>query len=70
MNGKLAFVTPRFGPGVVGGSEALSREIALGLAGRGWEVEVLTTCAVDHYTWENALVPGASEEDGVTVRRF
>ncbi|MBO0747533.1 MAG: glycosyltransferase family 4 protein [Acidimicrobiaceae bacterium] len=70
MSGTLAFVSPRFGPGVVGGSEAVSREIALGLAGRGWDIEVLTTCAVDHYTWENELAPGVSEEEGVTVRRF
>jgi glycosyltransferase involved in cell wall biosynthesis len=55
---------------VVGGSEAVSREAALGLADRGWEVEVLTTCAVDHYTWENVLPAGPAEEDGVVVRRF
>jgi glycosyltransferase involved in cell wall biosynthesis len=66
----IAFVTPRFGPGVVGGSEALSREIALGLAARGYEVEIVTTCAVDHYTWDNELEPGTTEEEGVTVHRF
>ena len=68
--GRIAFVTPRYGPGVVGGSEALSREIAIGLVGRGWDVEVLTTCAVDHYTWSNELPPGVSEGDGLVVRRF
>lgn len=66
----MAFVPPRYGLGAVGGSEAVSREMALGLARRGWDVEVLTTCAVDHYTWENALEPGVSEEEGVVVRRF
>jgi glycosyltransferase involved in cell wall biosynthesis len=66
----IAFVAPRFGPGVVGGSEALSREIALGLAARGYEVEIVTTCAVDHYTWENELEPGTTEEEGVVVHRF
>jgi glycosyltransferase involved in cell wall biosynthesis len=55
---------------VVGGSEAVSAEVAAGLASRGWEVEVLTTCAVDHYTWENSLPEGPSEEDGLLVRRF
>lgn len=70
MPGRIAFVPPRYGAGVVGGSEALSREIATGLAGRGWDVEVLTTCAVDHYTWLNALPPGLTQEDGLTVRRF
>ena len=68
--GRLAVVPPRFGPGVVGGSEAVSQEIAVGLASRGWDVEVLTTCATDHYTWDNALPAGASWERGVVVRRF
>ena len=68
--GRIAFVPPRYGSGVVGGSEALSREIAIGLSARGWDVEVLTTCAVDHYTWSNELPPGATEEDGLLVRRF
>lgn len=72
MNGKgrLAFVSPRFGPEVVGGAEVVMREIALGLAGRGWEVDVLTTTAVDHFTWASVLTPGESVEEGVTVRRF
>ena len=39
--GRLAFITPRFGDEVVGGSEAVMREAAAGLAGRGWEVDVL-----------------------------
>ncbi len=67
---KLAFVPPRFGPGVLGGSEAVSREAALGLAARGHDVEVITTCAVDHYSWANELPEGTSEENGVLVRRF
>jgi len=67
---RIAFVPPRYGDEVVGGSEALMREAAHGLAGRGWEVEVLTTCARDHYTWANDYPPGEFEVDGVTVRRF
>lgn len=69
-NRRIAFVTPRFGAEVVGGSEAVSREAARGLAGRGWDVEVFTTCAVDHYTWENTLPAGPSSQDGLQVRRF
>ncbi|MCU1491175.1 MAG: glycosyltransferase family 1 protein [Acidimicrobiaceae bacterium] len=45
-------------------------EAARGLALRGHDVEVLTTCATDHYFWTNELPPGESEEDGVTIRRF
>jgi glycosyltransferase involved in cell wall biosynthesis len=67
---RVAFVTPRYGDGVVGGSEAVVREAAHGLAERGYEVDVLTTCALDHYTWENELPPGTTIDGRVTVRRF
>jgi hypothetical protein len=43
MPGRLAFVPPRYGTEIVGGSEAVMREAAHGLARRGWDVEVLTT---------------------------
>ena len=46
------------------------REAAHGLSDRGWDVEVLTTPARDHYTWADAYPLGATEVDGVTVRRF
>jgi glycosyltransferase involved in cell wall biosynthesis len=70
MGKRIAFVPPRFGAQVVGGSEAVSREACMGLAARGWDVEVLTTCAIDHFTWRNELAPGTFSEDGVVVRRF
>ena len=68
--GRLAFVPPRYGNEIVGGSEAVMREAAHGLARRGWEVEVLTTCARDHYTWENAYPAGTTTDDDVVVHRF
>jgi glycosyltransferase involved in cell wall biosynthesis len=55
---------------VVGGSELVMAEAARGLAARGYRTEILTSCAVDHYTWANALPAGVSEDRGVTVRRF
>lgn len=61
---------PRYGDEVVGGSEAVMREAAEGLAGRGWDVEILTTCARDHYTWANAYPEGVTRRGDVTVRRF
>jgi len=67
---RIAFVTPRYGVGVVGGSEAVVREAAHGLAERGYDVDVLTTCARDHFTWANELEAGTSVDRGVTVRRF
>ena len=70
MPGRVAFVPLRYGPQIVGGSEALTREIAIGLSGRSWEVEVLTTRVVNHLTWDNELPEGVSIEDGLTLRRF
>lgn len=46
------------------------REAAHGLAARGWEVDILTTCARSHYTWQNAYAPGSFSDGGVTVHRF
>ena len=57
VTGRLAFVPPRYGTEIVGGSEAVMREAAHGLADRGWDVEMLTTCARDHYTWRNEYSP-------------
>jgi len=68
--GRVAFVSPRYGRDFVGGAEALVREAALGLAGRGWDVEVVTTCVRNHYTWRNELPPGIEHEEMVTIRRF
>ncbi len=68
--GTIAFVPPRFGTDVVGGSEAVTREAAVGLAARGWDVEVLTTRARDHYTWADAYPAGRHDVDGVRVHRF
>jgi len=45
-------------------------EIARGLAGRGWDVDVLTTTARDHFSWAAEFPAGVTREDGVTVHRF
>ena len=70
MPGRVAFVPLRYGSQIVGGSEALTREIALGLASRSWEVEVLTTRVVDHASMADELAEGTTVEDGLTIRRF
>jgi glycosyltransferase involved in cell wall biosynthesis len=67
---RLAFVVPRFAPGVLGGAEHHVRELAGRLLRRGHDVTVLTTCAVDHYTWKNALPPGPDAVEGISVRRY
>jgi len=66
---RVGFIIQRYGPEVLGGAEAICRAIARHLSAH-WTIEVLTTCAVDHMTWANALPTGTSDVDGVTVRRF
>lgn len=63
-------MVPRYGEGVVGGAETLARLLAEQLAARGRAVDVLTTCATDHFTWANVLPEGQAWENGVRVRRF
>jgi glycosyltransferase involved in cell wall biosynthesis len=68
---KVSFVTPRYGTEVVGGAELGARMLAERLAQLdGWDVEALTTCAIDTSTWENAYEPGESQVNGVRVHRF
>jgi glycosyltransferase involved in cell wall biosynthesis len=68
---KVAFVTPRYGPEVMGGAETGARQLAEHLVSElGWEAEAFTTCALDHVTWEDVLPAGVSDLNGVTVRRF
>lgn len=67
---RIAVCPARFGPEVVGGAERVLREISCQLAARGWAVDVLTTCATDHFRWDNVLPPGTSHEFGLPVRRF
>ena len=69
-SGRIAVVPARYGEGVVGGAETVLREIAHGLAARAWDVDVLTTCARDHFTWVNELPAGVERDGAVTVRRF
>lgn len=68
----IAFVPPRFGAGVIGGAEAVLAEAAAGLAARGHNVEILTTCAKDHFTWANEFPEGVflaadAEADGSVI---
>ena len=54
----------------MGGAELVVAELSRGLADRGWEVEVLTTCASDHFTWANEYPAGTEDLGGITLRRF
>lgn len=67
---RVAVVVPRYGADVLGGAESQARGFAEAAAKKGWHVEVWTTCARSHYTWENFYPEGSSDINGVKVRRF
>lgn len=67
---KLAYIVPRYGLEIVGGAENLARSHAEELAGRGVDVTVLTTQALDHHTWQNYYPAGRENLNGVEVIRF
>ena len=67
---KIAIIVPRYGLESLGGAESLARGFAEEAANRGWKIEVLTTCSLSPYEWENVLPPGTEELNGVIVRRF
>lgn len=68
--GRIAFAPARYGPQIAGGAEIVMARMAHGLADRGWEVDVLTTTAVDHFSFAPELPGGVTRDGGVTVRRF
>ncbi len=67
---RIDFVTPRYGPQVVGGAESAARQLAEHLRlSTDWESEVHTTCALNPHTWVDELTPGDSVVNGVPVHR-
>ncbi|MBR2474579.1 MAG: glycosyltransferase family 4 protein [Clostridia bacterium] len=69
MRKKIALVNQRYGLEVNGGSELHCRQLAEKLIDI-YDVEVITTCALDYITWDNYYPEGLSEINGITVRRF
>lgn len=66
---KIAIINQRYGLEVNGGSEYYTRLIAERLSER-YQVEVLTTCALDYNTWKNYYPEGVQKVGKVPVRRF
>ncbi len=67
---RLAIVVPRYGHHLWGGAELHGRWLAQRLASAGHSVDVLTTCAVNHWTWANDLPAGTESDGPVRVQRF
>ena len=66
---KVAIVVQRCHESIVGGSESLAWQYARLLAD-SYDVEVLTTTAVNTSDWANALPAGIELREGVRIRRF
>lgn len=66
---KIVFVVQRYGTEVNGGSEQHCRWIAEHLS-KYFDVEVLTTCAIDYMTWKNEYPDGVCDVNGIKVTRF
>ena len=69
MRKKIALVNQRYGVEVNGGSEQLCRQLAEKLSGK-YDIEVLTTCALDYTDWKNYFKEGIEYVEGIKVRRF
>ena len=66
---RLAFVVQRYGVEVNGGAESLCRWVAERMQ-KYFDVEVLTTCALDYLTWDNHYPSETTTVNSVRVRRF
>ncbi len=67
---RVAVVSFRFGPEIVGGAETSLRTMATALHAAGHHVEVFTTCTTSESHWRNDLSAGTVTLDGVAVHRF
>ncbi len=66
---KIAFVVQRYGVEVNGGAEYFCRLLAEQLTGT-YEVDVLTSCALEYVTWANWYPVATTTINGVQVHRF
>jgi glycosyltransferase involved in cell wall biosynthesis len=67
---RILFVIQRFGESIIGGAEGHCRDLAIRLAARGHDVNVVTSCALSYVDWSNAYLEGTSKDQGVTVHRL
>lgn len=68
---KIALVVQRYGKEVNGGAEQHARFLVEHLKETNkYEIEVLTTKAIDYLTWKDEYTDSIEEINGITVRRF
>ncbi len=66
---RIALVVQRYGLEVSGGAELHCRWLAEHL-NQFFDVQVITTCALDYHRWDNHYLPGTEQINGVDVHRF
>jgi len=66
---KLAIIVQRYHENVIGGSESEAWHYA-NLLKRSYEVDILTTTAVDFGKWDNILDEGDEIRDEICIKRF
>ena len=66
---KICFVIQRYGTEICGGSELHCRLFAERLSSI-YDVEIVTTTALDDSTWKNFYKEGVEYISGIKVRRF
>ena len=69
MKDKICFVVQRYGKEVNGGAELECMQYAEHLT-PFYDVEVVTTKAIDYVTWKNEYIVDEEIINGVLVRRF
>ncbi|HZZ82491.1 MAG TPA: glycosyltransferase [Gemmataceae bacterium] len=67
---RVAVVSFRFGPDIVGGAETSLRTMAQALRDADYAVEVFTTCTTAEARWRNDVPAGTTSIGGLTVHCF
>ena len=69
MKPRVAFVVQRVGKEVNGGAEHHCLLIAERMV-KYWDVEIITTCALDYVTWDNHYPEGTEYLNSIKINRF
>ncbi len=69
MKKKIALVSPIFSPNISGGAEKHALNFAE-LLSQEFELEILSTQALDYITWKNVIPKKAEKFGEALIRRF